>query len=58
MPGRYCSVVHCHNHDDEIKKWEKSICEVHGVINGLEHCDYKPLFVLLSFPTKDISLRK
>ena len=57
MPGKYCSVVHCHNHDDEIKKWEKSICEAHGMINGLEHCDCKPPFVLLSFPTKDISLR-
>ena len=40
-----------------IKEWQNAICPIHHVINGLEHCNCKPPFFLLSFPTKDLKLR-
>ena len=40
-----------------VKEWQRSTCPTHDVINGLEHCDCKPPFVLLAFPTKDLTLR-
>ena len=57
MPKRYCCVFNCHNHDGMIKEWRNATCSIHRVINGLEHCNCKPPFFLLPFPTKDLSLR-
>ena len=58
MSKRYCCVFNCHNHDGIIKEWNNATCPIHQVINGLEHCNCKPPFFLLSFPTKDVKLRE
>ena len=57
MGKRYCCVFNCHNHDGMIKEWQNSTCPIHHVINGLEHCNCKPPFFLLTFPSKDLKLR-
>ena len=57
MSKRYCCVFGCHNNSKAIKEWETSICETHQVIHGLDSCDCTVPFFLLSFPTKDKSLR-
>ena len=58
MSRRYCCVFGCHNNAKIIKEWETLICETHQVIHGLESCDCTVPFFLLSFPTKDKSLRE
>ena len=58
MPWRYCCVFGCHNNSQTIKEWETSICKTHQVVHGLESCDCTVPFFLLSFPTKDKSLRE
>ena len=58
MSKRYCCVFGCHNNSKIIKEWETSICETHQVVHGLDSCDCTVPFFLLSFPTKDKSLRQ
>ena len=42
--SRHCYVINCSNGDAKLRKWQKSVCSLHGVFNGELGCNCEPPF--------------
>ncbi|KAK3105562.1 hypothetical protein FSP39_000540 [Pinctada imbricata] len=60
MSTRCCAFNSCTNNATKIAQWQKQICPIHNVNQGLASCICEPSFRLFPFPTtrKDDQLRK